>query len=78
MGVSQPTAAKIVQRLKTLSLVENRPYRALSLTEDGRSLAARSRERHQAVADCCQLWGLMQTPWRSTRKEWSITSAIRL
>jgi len=58
MGVSQPTAAKIVQRLKTLGLVENRPYRALFLTDEGRSLAARSRERHQAVADFLSALGI--------------------
>jgi DtxR family manganese transport transcriptional regulator len=51
MGVSQPTAAKIVQRLKALGLVENRPYRALFLTEEGQALAARSRARHRVVSD---------------------------
>lgn len=51
MGVSQPTAAKIVQRLKTMGLVENRPYRALFLTEEGQALGARSRARHQVVSD---------------------------
>ncbi|KQN36436.1 manganese transporter [Sphingomonas sp. Leaf407] len=51
MGVSQPTAAKIVQRLKILGLVENRPYRALFLTGEGEALAARSRARHHVVSD---------------------------
>lgn len=51
MGVSQPTAAKIVQRLKALGLVENRPYRALFLTGEGEALAARSRARHHVVSD---------------------------
>lgn len=51
MGVSQPTAAKIVQRLKGQGLVENRPYRALFLTEAGHALAARSRARHRVVSD---------------------------
>lgn len=51
MGVSQPTAAKIVQRLKALGLVENRPYRALFLTGEGEALAARSRARHRVVSD---------------------------
>lgn len=49
MGVSQPTVAKIVQRLKSLGLVQSRPYRALFLTDEGKSLALRSRERHQVV-----------------------------
>ncbi|MFT3977007.1 MAG: manganese-binding transcriptional regulator MntR [Sphingomonas bacterium] len=49
MGVSQPTAAKIVQRLKALGLVQSRPYRALFLTDEGRALAYQSRERHQVV-----------------------------
>lgn len=51
MGVSQPTAAKIVQRLKALGLVENRPYRALFLTEAGHALGEQSRARHRIVAD---------------------------
>jgi DtxR family manganese transport transcriptional regulator len=51
MGVSQPTAAKIVQRLKAQGLVENRPYRALFLTGAGQALAARSRARHRVVSD---------------------------
>ena len=51
MGVSQPTAAKIVHRLKALGLVENRPYRALFLTAEGHALGERSRARHRAVAE---------------------------
>lgn len=51
MGVTQPTVAKIIQRLKSLGLVQNRRYRALFLTDAGKALATRSRERHQVVVD---------------------------
>ena len=51
MGVAQPTAAKVVQRLKGLGLVESRPYRSLFLTPEGEATAARSRARHQTVVE---------------------------
>ncbi len=51
MGVSQATAAKVVQRLKGLELVQNRPYRSLFLTAAGEEIAAKSRLRHQRVVD---------------------------
>jgi DtxR family manganese transport transcriptional regulator len=51
MGVAQATAAKVVQRLKGLGLVRNRPYRSLFLTGAGDEIAARSRSRHQIVVD---------------------------
>ncbi|MFD1951558.1 manganese-binding transcriptional regulator MntR [Sphingomonas arantia] len=60
MGVTQPTAAKIVQRLKTQGLVENRPYRALFLTEEGRALGARSRARHRVVSNFLLALGVDQ------------------
>lgn len=51
MGVAQPTAAKVIARLKGLGLVEGRRYRSLFLTTKGGEMAERSRRRHQLVMD---------------------------
>ncbi len=51
MGVAQPTAGKVVARLKTLGLVDGRRYRSLFLTPEGEAMADRSRQRHQLVVD---------------------------
>lgn len=49
MGVSQATVARMVRRLNELGYVNNEPYRSLFLTEEGRRMAAWSRERHAVV-----------------------------
>lgn len=49
LGVSQPTVAKMLKRLVSLELIEQIPWRGISLTEEGRKLAQLSRERHQIV-----------------------------
>ncbi len=49
LGVSQGTAAKVVQRLQREGLVESLPYRSIFLTEHGAEIAASSRERHRIV-----------------------------
>jgi len=51
IGVTQATAAKVVQRLKLLGLVQSRPYRSIFLTPEGEAIAAKSRQRHQVVFD---------------------------
>lgn len=51
MGVSNGTAAKIIQRLQREGLVQNRPYRSLVLTDAGAAMAERSRRRHKIVQD---------------------------
>ncbi|HEY5105932.1 MAG TPA: manganese-binding transcriptional regulator MntR [Caulobacteraceae bacterium] len=51
MGVAQATAAKVVQRLKGLGLVQSRPYRSIFLTVSGEAIASRSRKRHQLVVE---------------------------
>ncbi len=58
MGVTQATAAKVVQRLKGLGLVEGRPYRSLFLTGEGAAVAERSRVRHQVVVDFLKALGV--------------------
>ena len=48
-GVTHATVSKIVTRLNKEGYVVNRPYRSLFLTEKGRSLAQRCKERHDIV-----------------------------
>lgn len=49
LGVAQPTVARMVKRLEDLALITQRPYRGVFLTEDGRALAEKCRQRHQIV-----------------------------
>jgi DtxR family manganese transport transcriptional regulator len=49
LGVAQPTVAKMLKRLAAEGLIQQRPYRGVFLTEEGVSLAGKSRERHQIV-----------------------------
>lgn len=58
MGVSHPTASKIVQRLHREGLVESRPYRSIFLTPDGARLAERARRRHQIVLSFLRAIGI--------------------
>ena len=58
MGVTQPTVAKVVARLKDLGLVESRRYRSLFLTAEGARMAEASRARHQVVVDFLKALGV--------------------
>ena len=49
LGVAQPTVAKMLKRLIAEGYIQQRPYRGVFLTENGRELARFSRERHQIV-----------------------------
>ena len=49
LGVAQPTVAKMLKRLAADGLIQQRRYRGVFLTVDGKALAQRSRERHQIV-----------------------------
>jgi len=49
LGVAQPTVAKMLKRLAAEGLIQQRPYRGVFLTEEGKELAERSRQRHQIV-----------------------------
>jgi DtxR family transcriptional regulator, manganese transport regulator len=51
LGVTHPTALKIIARLKREGLVTARPYRGLFLTDIGHELAARLHARHRLVVD---------------------------
>ena len=49
MGVAQPTATKVIARLKRDGFATSRPYRGVFLTEEGAELAERVRTRHRTV-----------------------------
>lgn len=49
LGVKQPTVAKMLKRLVQGSLVTQRPYRGVFLTEEGWRIARTSRRRHEIV-----------------------------
>lgn len=50
-GVSHATVNKVIVRLNREGLVSNQPYRSLFLTESGKGLARRCKERHRVVLD---------------------------
>jgi DtxR family manganese transport transcriptional regulator len=50
-GVSHPTASKILVRLKNQGYIESRPYRSIFLTDKGKKLAKKCKERHQIVLE---------------------------
>jgi DtxR family manganese transport transcriptional regulator len=60
LGVAQPTVAKMLKRLADEGFVSQRPYRGIFLTELGRSLADRSRARHQLVECFLRALGVSQ------------------
>ena len=49
LGVAQPTVAKMLKRLASDGFVQQRPYRGAFLTEAGRTLAEKNRDRHKIV-----------------------------
>ena len=49
LGVTNATVAHAVARLQRDGLVRSEPYRSIFLTEEGRQLAAASRQRHELV-----------------------------
>ncbi len=51
LGVSNPTASKVLSRLQEEGYVESQPYRSIFLTEKGSKLAKKCKERHQIVLD---------------------------
>ncbi|MGQ0527204.1 MAG: manganese-binding transcriptional regulator MntR [Alphaproteobacteria bacterium] len=50
-GVSHPTASKILSRLKEEGYVASQPYRSIFLTDKGRKLAKKCKERHHIVLE---------------------------
>ncbi len=57
-GVTHPTAAKALARLKREGLAMSRPYRGVFLTEAGRTMAERVRARHRLVVDTLKAIGV--------------------
>lgn len=51
LGVTHVTVTKSISRLQNEGLVTSAPYRSIFLTDKGRQLARRARERHQLVLD---------------------------
>lgn len=49
LGVTHVTVTRTVARLQRDGLVSSRPYRAIFLTDEGRSLATEARRRHEIV-----------------------------
>lgn len=60
LGVSDPTATKIITRLREEGLIGSLPYRALSLTAKGTAMADRSRHRHRIVHDFLRAIGVSE------------------
>ena len=58
IGVTNATAAKVVQRLQRAGLVESRPYRSIFLTPEGEAMAVMSRQRHRIVEDFLRALGV--------------------
>lgn len=58
MGVAHPTATKAVARLKREGLAVSRPYRGVFLTDDGKAMADRARERHRMVVKLLRALGV--------------------
>ena len=87
LGVAQPTVAKMLKRLASEGLIQQRPYRGVFLTQEGSSLAEKSRERHQRrdgarrcrghrascePRDACRLQGF---PAEALKVRWTIDQA---
>jgi DtxR family manganese transport transcriptional regulator len=51
LGVAQPTVAKMLKRLSMLGLLVLRPYRSVTLTPAGETMARASRARHRLCVD---------------------------
>jgi len=60
LGVAQPTVAKMLKRLAGDGLIQQRRYRGVFLTEAGKTLAEKSRERHQVVESFLCALGISQ------------------
>lgn len=58
LGVSHPTASKVIDRLQREELVVSRPYRSIFLTEKGEQLARRCKIRHQIVTEFLMALGI--------------------
>ena len=51
LGVANPTVSKMLSRLQDEGFIESQPYRSIFLTEKGKKLAKKCKERHQIVLE---------------------------
>jgi DtxR family manganese transport transcriptional regulator len=58
LGVSHVTVIRTVQRLQRNGLVTSLPYRSIFLTETGRKLASKARNRHRTVVAFLEALGI--------------------
>ncbi|MEM9877683.1 MAG: manganese-binding transcriptional regulator MntR [Pseudomonadota bacterium] len=58
MGVSRATATQTVKRLSQNGYVAAQRYRSVLLTETGKDLAAKARQRHQILYDFLRAVGI--------------------
>jgi DtxR family manganese transport transcriptional regulator len=60
LGVSHPTVVKAIGRLQREGLVESLPYRSIFLTDSGRTMAERSKRRHEIVLGFLKALGVSE------------------
>jgi DtxR family manganese transport transcriptional regulator len=65
LGVTHVTVIRTVQRLQRDGLVITHPYRSIFLTEAGRKLAAKAKDRHEKVVAFLEALGVSPTIARS-------------
>ena len=65
LGVTNPTVARMVARLKEAGWIETEPYRAIFLSEEGRRIAEASRRRHQLVVAFLEAIGVSEEAARA-------------
>ena len=65
LGVTNPTVARMVARLKEAGWIETEPYRAIFLSEEGRRIAEASRRRHQLVVAFLEAIGVSEQAARA-------------
>jgi Mn-dependent DtxR family transcriptional regulator len=58
LNVGQPSVTSMVQKLADAGYLRYEKYRALTLTDDGRAVAERIRDRHVVLASFFTLFGL--------------------
>lgn len=65
LGVTSPTVARMLGRLKEAGWIETEPYRAIFLTGEGRRIAEASRRRHQLVVEFLAALGVNEETARA-------------
>ncbi|MFC5314811.1 manganese-binding transcriptional regulator MntR [Azospirillum rugosum] len=60
LGVAHPTVVKTIARLQRDGLVATQPYRSIFLTDAGRAMAERSRQRHAIVVGFLKTIGVSE------------------